>query len=181
VLKEQFCAVLEPLLTCHAAAADVLILRDYHAENLLWLPERAGLARVGLLDFQDALEGHRAYDLVSLLQDARRDVSNRVESAMLERYIAATGQDAESFITAYRLLGAQRNLRILGVFARLCLRDSKPRYLDLIPRVWAYLQRDLEHPALSPLRPILADALPAPTPSILARLKDQCAIIPTLS
>ncbi|WP_111733081.1 aminoglycoside phosphotransferase family protein [Roseovarius amoyensis] len=181
VLKEQFCAVLEPLLTRHAAAADVLILRDYHAENLLWLPERTGLTRIGLLDFQDALAGHRAYDLVSLLQDARRDVPDSIESAMLERYIAATGQDAESFVTAYRLLGAQRKLRILGVFARLCLRDGKPRYLDLIPRVWAHLQRDLEHPVLAPLRPILADALPAPTPSNLARLKDQCAIIPTLS
>lgn len=177
-LKTRFCAVLEPLLAHHAAECDVLILRDYHAENLLWLPDRTGLARIGLLDFQDALAGHPAYDLVSLLQDARRDVPARLEEAMLARYITATGQDTDSFVTAYRLLGAQRNLRILGVFARLCLRDGKPRYLDLIPRVWAHLQDDLAHPVLAPLRPILADALPAPTPSTLARLKDQCATIP---
>lgn len=180
-LKDQFCAVLEPLLTHHAAPTDVLILRDYHAENLLWLPDRGGLARIGLLDFQDALAGHRAYDLVSLLQDARRDVPARIEEAMLARYVAATGQDADGFVIAYRLLGAQRNLRILGVFARLCLRDGKPRYVDLIPRVWTHLRRDLDHPALASLRQALSGALPAPTPSTLARLKDQCATIPVPS
>lgn len=178
--KARFCAVSEPLLARHSAS-DVLILRDYHAENLLWLPDRAGTARVGLLDFQDALAGHRAYDLVSLLQDARRDVPAAVEEAMLERYIAATGQHAAGFRAAYHLLGAQRNLRIIGVFARLCLRDGKARYVDLIPRVWVLLQRDLADPALTPLRPLVAETLPAPTPEILARLKRKCATIPARS
>ena len=134
--RSSFCAVLEPLLTDFAAETNVLIQRDYHAENLLWLPDRDGVARVGLLDFQDAAKGHRAYDLVSLLQDARRDVPPAIEQAMLDRYIAGTGQDGTTFRTAYHLLGAQRNLRIVGVFARLCLRDGKAHYVDLLPRVW---------------------------------------------
>lgn len=175
--KERFCAMLEPVLARHTGS-DVLILRDYHAENLLWLPDRAGTARVGLLDFQDAMAGHRAYDLVSLLQDARRDVPAAVEAAMLARYIAATGQPDAGFRAAYHLLGAQRNLRIIGVFARLCRRDGKARYVDLIPRVWALLRRDLAHPLLAPLRPLVTEALPTPTPEILARLKQQCATIP---
>ncbi|GAB4298732.1 MAG: phosphotransferase [Roseovarius sp.] len=178
--RDRFCAVLEPLLAEHAGA-EVLILRDYHAENLIWLPARAGAARVGLLDFQDAMAGHRAYDLVSLLQDARRDVPEGLESAMLARYMAAAGlrgPQAAAFQSAYHLLGAQRNLRIIGVFARLCLRDGKARYVDLIPRVWALLQRDLADPALAALRPLLAAGLPAPSPDILDRLKRQCATIP---
>jgi len=177
--RQRFCAAFGPLLAAHAAA-DVLSLRDYHAENLLWLPARAGLARVGLLDFQDGMAGHRAYDLVSLLQDARRDVPCDIEVAMLARYIAASGQDSAGFRAAYHLLGAQRNLRILGVFARLCLRDGKARYLRLIPRVWSLLERDLAHRVLAPIRPHLAESLPAPTPRILARLKEKCATIPAL-
>lgn len=167
-------------LLCDHTAQSVLIQRDYHAENLLWLPYRSGTARVGLLDFQDAMIGHRAYDLVSLLQDARRDVPVKTEQAMLARYIEATRQDDDSFRTAYHLLGAQRNLRILGVFARLCVRDGKAWYVDMIPRVWNLLQRDLAHPALAPVRPML-DTLPAPSPDILQRLKDKCATIPSLS
>lgn len=179
--RQAFCAELEPLLALHAAMADVLIQRDYHAENLLWLPGRAGVARVGLLDFQDAMAGHRAYDLVSLLQDARRDVPPEIEQAMLTRYIAATGQPAKAFRTAYHLLGAQRNLRIIGVFARLCLRDGKAHYVDLIPRVWNLLQRDLAQPALAPVCGLVADSLPPPSPEILTRLKEKCATLPALS
>lgn len=166
-------------LLCDHTSESVLIQRDYHAENLLWLPDRSGIARVGLLDFQDAMIGHRAYDLVSLLQDARRDVPESTETAMLARYIETTRQDDDSFRTAYHLLGAQRNLRILGVFARLCVRDGKAWYVDMIPRVWNLLQRDLAHPALAPVRPDL-DTLPAPSPDILQRLKDKCATIPSL-
>lgn len=173
-LREPFHATLLATLVTHATPADVLIQRDYHAENLLWLPERTGIARVGLLDFQDAMIGHRAYDLVSVLQDARRDVPQAVETAMIARYIAATGVAAQDFETAYHCLGAQRNLRILGVFARLCLRDGKKHYVDLIPRVWAHLQRDLEHPALAPVARILQGVLPEPTPEILQGLKNQC-------
>jgi aminoglycoside/choline kinase family phosphotransferase len=170
-----FHAEMQSLLAQHAAPADVLIQRDFHAENLIWLPERTGVARVGLLDFQDAMRGHPAYDLVSVLQDARRDVPPTVEAAMIDRYVAATGLDAEAFITAYHCLGAQRNLRILGVFARLCLRDGKVQYVDLIPRVWGLLQRDLAHPALRGIAAHVQDSLPAPEPSVLLRLKERCA------
>jgi len=154
---------------------DVLIQRDYHAENLLWLPERSGKARVGLLDFQDAMRGHRAYDLVSLLQDARRDVSPQVESDMIKHYVTAWGGNPAAFNTAYHVLGAQRNLRIIGVFARLCLRDGKAHYVDFIPRVWDYLMRDLHHAALGPLLTVVQDVLPHPSESALQRLRAKCA------
>lgn len=177
--REAFHDAIRDVLTRHAPETDVLIQRDYHAENLLWLPERSGVARVGLLDFQDAMLGHPAYDLVSLLQDARRDVPPEIETQMIARYVAATGADPDRFETAYRCLGAQRNLRILGVFARLCIRDGKHGYIDLIPRVWAHLQDDLTHPALAAIATILRGALPEPTPEILTSLKDKCATAPT--
>ena len=135
------------------AADPVLVLRDYHADNLMLLPERAGLQRLGLLDFQDALAGHRAYDLVSLLQDARRDVGPALETAMLDRYIRAAGiADAERFRAAYEVLGAQRNTKILGIFTRLWKRDGKGHYRAFQPRVWGYLERNLAHPALAPVK-----------------------------
>jgi aminoglycoside/choline kinase family phosphotransferase len=121
----------------------VTVLRDYHAENIMLIEEGA----LGLLDFQDALAGHPAYDLVSLLQDARRDVSVELEAAMIARYHAARPFDA----AAYALLGAQRNAKILGIFTRLWKRDHKPRYLGYQPRVWTYMERDLAHPALAPV------------------------------
>lgn len=169
--EARFRELLHPLLAAHAPQTPVLILRDYHAENLLWLPGRAGVARVGLLDFQDAMLGHPAYDLVSLLQDARRDVPPAIETAMIARYCAATGTDPDRFAADYAVIGAQRNLRILGVFARLALENGKPHYVDLIPRVWDLLQRDLAHPALEPLAGFLAETLPAPTPERLTPLR----------
>lgn len=140
-----------------AAASQVLVLRDYHADNLIWLAERKGIARVGVLDFQDALIGHPAYDLVSLLQDARRDLSPGLEAAMKERYLAAASGhgktlDPEIFERHYRLLGAQRASKIIGIFTRLWQRDGKPQYLELIPRVWGHLERNVAHPALAPYR-----------------------------
>lgn len=173
--RDRFYAETETVLARLSDLDTVLIQRDYHAENLLWLPERDGIARVGLLDFQDAMRGHPAYDLVSVLQDARRDVTPSLAEAMVARYIAATGVDADGFTTAYACLGAQRNLRILGVFARLCLRDGKAHYVDLIPRVWSHLMQDLRHPALAPVAALVASELPAPTPEIVARLKARCA------
>jgi len=170
----------ETVLAENVPDADVLIQRDYHAENLLWLPDREGVARVGLLDFQDAMTGHRAYDLVSLLQDARRDVSPNVESQMVARYIAKTGQDDTNFRAAYHLLGLQRNLRILGVFARLSLHFGKPNYIDLIPRVWAHIETNLTHPSAAAFRDIIHQQLPQPTPEILQKLRDQCGTVPTL-
>ncbi|MCP9482633.1 phosphotransferase [Shimia sp. CNT1-13L.2] len=168
------------VLENHANEAEVLIQRDYHAENLLWLPDRSASARVGLLDFQDALVGHRAYDLVSLLQDARRDVPAQIETQMISRYLDATGMVEQDFQTAYHVLGAQRNLRIIGVFARLSMHFGKPHYIDLIPRVWTYLLRDLTNPALAETKGLLLDDLPEPTPDLLKKLKEKCATIPTL-
>jgi aminoglycoside/choline kinase family phosphotransferase len=132
------------------------VLRDVHSPNLLWLPEREGLARIGLLDFQDALMGPAAYDLASLLQDARVDVPEMMEIALLSRYTRArratdAGFDAPGFAQAYATLAAQRASKILGIFARLDARDGKPQYLRHMPRVSAYLQRSLAHPALAPL------------------------------
>lgn len=134
--------------------------RDYHAENLLWLPDRAGDARVGLLDFQDAVLAHPAYDLVSLLRDARRYVSAPVQAAMMRRAAGALGAGQAEFAAAAALLAVQRNLRILGIFARLAAQDGKRGYLALMPRVWGYLQGDLAHPALAPLVAVLR--LPEP-------------------
>ncbi|MGN3973446.1 aminoglycoside phosphotransferase family protein [Tsuneonella sp. SYSU-LHT278] len=124
----------------------VTVLRDYHAENIMLL-ENGGQ---GLIDFQDALVGHPAYDLVSLLQDARRDVSPALERAMLDRYLARVDADPE-FEADYARLGAQRNAKIVGIFTRLYRRDGKDRYLSMIPRVWAAMERDLAHPALAPV------------------------------
>ena len=133
-----------------AADNPVLVLRDYHADNLMVLEDER---RLGLLDFQDALAGHAAYDLVSLLQDARRDVAPELEEAMIARYVEkAHVADADLFRAHYEILGAQRNTKILGIFTRLWRRDGKPHYLPFQPRVWAYLERNLAHPALAPVR-----------------------------
>lgn len=156
----------------------VLIQRDYHAENLIWLPDRTGVARVGLLDYQDAMLGHPAYDLVSILQDARRDVDPALAQRMVDHYVTTTGTDATVFARAYALMGMQRNLRIIGVFARLSMSYGKPHYVDLIPRVWAHLNTCLQHPACADIADALNGQLPAPTDSILQSLKDQCATIP---
>lgn len=131
------------------AEAPVLVLRDYHADNLMLL-DNDGL---GLLDFQDALAGHPAYDLVSLLQDARRDVDPALEEAMLDHFMDKAGiEDRETFLADYAVLGAQRNVKILGIFTRLWKRDGKAHYLPLQPRVWGLLERDLAHPALAPVK-----------------------------
>ena len=132
-----------------ARSNPVLVLRDYHADNLMVVP---GLGELGLLDFQDALAGHPAYDLVSLLQDARRDVAQPLEEAMIARYVrAANVVDPGLFRAHYEILGAQRNTKILGIFTRLWKRDGKAHYLPLQPRVWACLERNLAHPALAPV------------------------------
>ena len=170
VIAEFKAAMLE-MLERETRDTAVLILRDYHADNLLWLPDRVGVARIGLLDFQDAMKGHRAYDLASLLQDVRRDVPEAVEQEMIARYIAKSGVDGDGFRRAYHVLGTQRALRILGVFARLGLNLGRPHYVDMIPKVWDILCRNLEHPALTPVAGLLKSALPAPEPTVLARLK----------
>ncbi len=137
-------AVLAPLITRQSPG--VTVLRDYHAENIMLLPD----GDQGLIDFQDALVGHPAYDLVSLLQDARRDVSVELERAMLDHYQAQASAGPD-FAADYARLGAQRNAKIVGIFTRLYKRDGKPRYLAYIPRVWEAMERDLAHPALAPV------------------------------
>lgn len=144
----------------------VVSLRDFHAENLVW----RGDGPLGLLDFQDAVATHPAYELASALQDARRDIPPATEARQIDRYLAATGHDPDRFRAAYALMGAARGLRIMGIFARLALRDGKPRYLDLMPRVWAAVARDLAHPALAPLAEAVA-GVPAPTPEVIAALR----------
>ncbi|GGB18050.1 aminoglycoside phosphotransferase family protein [Allosediminivita pacifica] len=172
-MRTEAIATLTDRLAALDGMTEVTILRDFHAENICWLPDREGAARAGLLDFQDAMLGHRAYDLVSLLQDARRDVSADTAACTRRHFLDRTGLDAEPFDRAYALLGAQRNLRILGVFARLSRSYGKPRYLDLVPRVWGHLQANLAHPDLAGLRRILSD-LPPPSGAHLATLRPEC-------
>ncbi len=128
----------------------VTVLRDYHAENIMLLEPGMPTGAQGLIDFQDALVGHPVYDIVSLLQDARRDVSQTLEAEMLDRYRLAAQPD-ETFEADYARLGAQRNAKIVGIFTRLAKRDGKPRYLGMIPRVWAAMERDLAHEAMTPV------------------------------
>ncbi len=143
------------------SCAPVTVLRDYHAENIMLVPGRPGLARLGLLDFQDALAGHPAYDLVSMLQDARRDVSSVLEREMVDYYYTSASHSA-TFDDAYHILGAQRNVKILGIFTRLWKRDNKPHYRSFQQRVWRYLERDLAHPALLPVKAWFDANVPAP-------------------
>jgi aminoglycoside/choline kinase family phosphotransferase len=172
-------AAVADTLAAHADAPAVIVLRDYHAENLIWLPRRAGLARVGLLDFQLAEMGQPEYDLVSLAQDARRDVSPQIAAGMITRFADRTGRSAEQVARACAVLGAQRGLRILGAFARLSLHYGKPGYVRLIPRVWGQVQANLAHPALAPLRAAVARDLPPPTPEALRRIVELCGTVPT--
>ncbi len=158
----------------------VLTLRDYHAENLFWLPARKAPRNVGLIDFQDAALGHPVYDLVSLGIDARRDVSPETRAAMETRFAAETDIPLDVLAASCATISAQRNLRILGVFARLSLHFGKPQYIGLIPRVWANLAQDLEHPALQDLRRTVTELLPPPNANTLDSLRRQCATIPTL-
>lgn len=165
---------LTDLLETHVPSQKVLVLRDYHAENMIWLPDREGVRRVGLLDFQDALIGPPIYDLVSMLQDARRDVSEQTQSSILVEYATLTGRTLDAVMPTFHLLGLQRNLRILGIFARLALENGKPGYLDLIPRVWGHIQTSLRSPVAATLAPIIHDTFPDPSPDRLNKIKSLC-------
>jgi N-acetylmuramate 1-kinase len=148
---------------CLAALPEMsttLILRDYHKDNLIWLPRRPGAKSCGLLDFQDAQESHCAYDLASLLDDARRDVSPAVRKACIARYIDRTGVNADDFGAGLAVMAAQRHARILGLFVRLARRDGKPAYQNHLPRVWRQFQTALRHDCLAPLRRWIEDVLP---------------------
>jgi aminoglycoside/choline kinase family phosphotransferase len=160
--RDLWRGVLAPVL----AAPKVFVHRDYHAQNLLWLPERSGPGKTGLIDFQDAVAGSRAYDLASLLEDARRDVDAGVAQSALRHYLdtmaaQGTALDEAAFRAEMAAIAAQRNAKIVGIFARLFRRDGKPRYLSYLPRVWGHLNRDLAHPSLEPLRAWYDRTIPA--------------------
>ena len=166
-LRAQYAALWRDALQAAVAAPKTWVLRDFHSPNLIWLPARDGTAAVGLLDFQDTVMGPPAYDLASLLQDARVDVSDTLELELLGRYVQArrqadAGFDVATFARHYATLAAQRASKILGIFARLDRRDRKPQYLAHLPRVWGYLQRSLAHPALAPLAQWYRDHVPPP-------------------
>lgn len=151
----------------------LFVHRDFHAENILWLPERDGLERVGLLDYQDGAVGYRAYDLVSLLEDARRDLPDLLRTDLVMRFAQAAGVETELIETELAISGAQRNLRILGVFARLAVRDRKHGYVRLMPRVWNHLQRDLCHPSLFDLANFVERNIPCPDTEARERIAAQ--------
>jgi N-acetylmuramate 1-kinase len=167
--RAEFVMIWRDLLGKPAPAAKTWVLRDFHSPNLIWLEARTDIAKVGIIDFQDAVLGPAAYDLVSLLQDARIDVPESLELALLTRYIKARHGSDDSFDPAgfaeiYAIMSAQRNTRLLGTFARLNRRDGKPHYLRHQPRIWTYLNRSLAHPALARLREWYAANVPAPVP-----------------
>jgi N-acetylmuramate 1-kinase len=165
--RAAFVALWREALAPAVEAPATWVLRDYHSPNLLWLGDRFDIARIGVLDFQDAMIGPPAYDVASLLQDARVDVPEAMEVALLSRYVRARqaldeGFEAASFAQLYATLAAQRATKILGIFARLDRRDGKPQYLRHIPRLWRYLQRSLAHPALAALQEWYAANVPPP-------------------
>ncbi len=160
-------AAMRDCLERHCDQPNIVALRDYHAENLIWRADKSGLSRLGLLDFQDAILAPKGYDLVSLLRDVRRSVDPQVSETALRHFISSTGPLSRA---AFACLAVQRNLRILGVFARLAQRDKKPRYLAMVPTVWTMVLQDLAHPALSDLRGIVQAILPPPDRSRIKEL-----------
>ncbi|MGH6981755.1 MAG: aminoglycoside phosphotransferase family protein, partial [Stellaceae bacterium] len=152
-LREDYLARWRQVLPLAGGAPATLVLRDYHVDNLMRLDGQDGIASCGILDFQDAVLGPATYDLMSLLEDERRDVSRALRQRMIARYLAAFPEcDRDGFATSYAVMGAQRHAKNIGQFARLKLRDDKPRYLKHIPRMWRLLIEDLAHPALAPVR-----------------------------
>ncbi len=165
--RAEFLGLWRAALARALEAPPTWVLRDYHSPNLIWLPERDGVQQVGIIDFQDAMMGPAAYDVVSLLQDARVDVPSSMEIALLGRYAKARLTADPSFVPAdfaelYVVLGAQRATKILGIFARLDQRDGKPQYLRHLPRIWRYLRRSLQHHSLAGLRDWYDTHVPAP-------------------
>jgi tRNA threonylcarbamoyl adenosine modification protein YjeE len=166
-LHAEFVAMWRDLLSKPAKAPKTWALRDFHSPNLIWLEQRPDIAKVGIIDFQDTVLGPPAYDLASLLQDARLDVPEPLELALLTRYIKARRVyddtfDPAEFAEIYAMMSAQRNTKLLGIFARLNRRDGKPQYLRHLPRIWTYLTRSLAHPALSGLRAWYSANVPPP-------------------
>ncbi|MSO88686.1 MAG: aminoglycoside phosphotransferase [Rhodospirillaceae bacterium] len=160
-LRRDYLQLWREVLPATRLVPQTLVLRDYHVDNLMRVPGRAGLAACGLLDFQDAVIGPTAYDLVSLLEDARRDVAPALASALTARYLDAFPDlDRDAFAAAYSILGGQRSCKIVGIFTRLCVRDGKPHYLDHLPRVWSLIEHDLRHPALAAVKDWMDQHIP---------------------
>lgn len=170
---EEYIEIWKDLLSNISYAENVPVLRDYHADNLMWLPGRNGVERVGLLDFQDAVIGSPVYDIVSLLEDARRDVDPETVKVCINRYLKnRKSLDKKEFMSSYATMAAQRNCKIVGIFARLAIRDNKPKYLNYMPRVWGHLLQDIKHPALANLKKWINKYIPA------SRRKAQAFVIP---
>jgi tRNA threonylcarbamoyl adenosine modification protein YjeE len=166
-MQAEFYALWHGILTPVLAQPESWVIRDFHSPNLIWRAERRGMARVGIIDFQDAVLGPTAYDVASLAQDARLDIPEQVEIALLSRYVQGrrahdANFNAAGFAATYAVMSAQRNTRLLGVFSRLNRRDGKPHYLRHQPRIFAYLSRSLAHPAMAPARSWYAAHLPPP-------------------
>lgn len=159
-LRESYQAAWGQVFANVKIQMNVPVLRDYHADNLMWLDDREGVAKVGLLDYQDALLGDNAYDLVSFLEDIRRDVAPETVESCLNQFIEETGQGRDEFMTRYAVLGAQRNSKIVGIFTRLCVRDNKPHYLDFMPKVWRWLEHDVSHHVMAPVKAWLDEYVP---------------------
>lgn len=168
--KEVLRAALLSAYEKHVAPELHLCLRDFHAENLIWRPDLSGLDRVGLLDFQDACMAPIGYDLMSFIRDARRDVDDNVAQIVIAQFCNLVGINPQAISAHLACVGAQRNLRILGIFARLA-KSGKPQYLRFIPRVWRHLLTDLSHPALINLKSVALSHLPKPNTQTLSRLE----------
>lgn len=172
-LKTEFYKLLNASLINIMSTPHIMVHRDFHAENLIWLNHRKGYQRVGILDFQDTMLGHPAYDLASLLNDIRREVNPEIKRKCLEHYLLNTKLNVEDFEHGFSVCSAQRNLRILGVFTRLSVRDNKKGYLTFIPRIWRKLIEDLQHPALGDLNSLIRDFFPEPNNDVIQRIKNS--------
>jgi aminoglycoside/choline kinase family phosphotransferase len=152
-LLEEYQIIWKHLLQYTRYLPETLVLRDFHADNLMWLDDREGVNRVGLLDFQDAVIGSPIYDIVSLLEDARRDISQELSEQMITHYLTIRPDVLrKDLLASYSILGAQRNLKIIGFIARKAMRDKNSSYFSMLPRVWGYIEKDLKHPLLLPLK-----------------------------
>jgi aminoglycoside/choline kinase family phosphotransferase len=159
-LKEEYLNIWRRIINGVGLKQNCVVHRDYHADNLFWLGERKDYQMVGMIDYQDALWGDAAYDLASLLEDARRDVDPTVMAECFARYSTAIGEPAREFAARYAVLAAQRNAKIIGIFCRLCVRDGKAHYVDYLPRVWRHFLNDLHHPLLKPLADFVENYVP---------------------
>jgi aminoglycoside/choline kinase family phosphotransferase len=152
-LRQEYIQAWKKIFNSLHYAEECFVLRDYHIDNLIWMEDREGVGKVGLLDFQDAVKGSYAYDVVSLLEDARRDVDVEIANEMLEYYISQIGKlDRRKFLSDYKILGIQRSCKIIGIFTRKASRDNDSRYLKHLPRLWKYIKRNIDHPILEPLK-----------------------------